>query len=919
MADSTTTNLASQVTAAKQLKSGDIIIYTGTIEGAEALKGKTEWLSVLGTKAEVLEETYGVLVHGVPVNRVNVNNQAQVIEQIKMENSCIIKGMDIKSWSNACKKRQEEQMKIKRALANRPGRHRTRDMCTENPEAQATSRNLQFNVGEFPRLAPQTQPSQELSGQPTSKRQRSPTWKVVEGTYPKRRSVATTKRSSKRVALGSADPNNPSGQSMDWLPQTSVGKDTPSATQEEQGNITPSATQDPVVLELDIIAIQEPWRNPHQNTTHNPAADYFHLVYMDSQNTRTCFFVNKKIPTAAWTARTHSPDVCSLRIDVGNDDLTQSQYIHIHNIYNPIQGLRGYGEALPLLRRELNNASGEEHLVLGDFNARHSLWTGREEYHIGRRDSEELLDILEEYRLDLLLPPGTCTWQSRGQETTLDLVFATEGVGQRVIECKVQPSFDFDSDHFPVSTILDTHIGQESTMPRRLWRETNIQTLRATLEREMPIAPSAGDPQEIDNLTNTIVRSINYAIDQSTPWSRPSPRSVTGFTRECKEAQMEARRLRRMAKRVRTEESWEQYRRARNRKARLIDKALKAAHRERVETASESIEGLWKIPACYGTAIWSPYESKHTTALNAIPNNWFDVGNELAELKESVSSSDPPASTLRMLGMYKGLKMVAGAFKATSTAALEIECYIKPIPQQLDKHLLDAAMRIQTSPLYQYIQKVRVPRRRRIAHLPWEKANWTWSPLEKVEHYLRTRIGQVPEQQLEPKQPYITAPWWKPPTVHIALDKKRGKEEHDSVVSRSRPTTLVLYTDGSCINDKVGASAVTADGSITHRSYLGRASEATVYAAELRGILSALQIAYKKDHKAVIVFTDNQAAIRSVANPDSQSGQYILLQIIWMIENLRSKGIEPEFHWVPAHIGIEGNERADKAAKKATG
>ncbi|CAD6441285.1 01699007-7bd9-4b1f-9e77-88f76fa21b8f-CDS [Sclerotinia trifoliorum] len=142
-------------------------------------------------------------------------------------------------------------MKIKRALANRPGRHRTRDMCTKNPEAQATSRNLQFNVGEPPRLAPQTKPSQELSGQPTSKRQRSQTWKVVEGTYPKRRSVATTKRSNKTVALGSADPNNPSGQSMDWLPQTSVGKDIPNATQEEQEDITPSATQSDTIIVYD--------------------------------------------------------------------------------------------------------------------------------------------------------------------------------------------------------------------------------------------------------------------------------------------------------------------------------------------------------------------------------------------------------------------------------------------------------------------------------------------------------------------------------------------------------------------------------------------------------------------------------------------------------------------------------------------
>jgi hypothetical protein len=38
-----------------------------------------------------------------------------------------------------------------------------------------------------------------------------------------------------------------------------------------------------------------------------------------------------------------------------------------------------------------------------------------------------------------------------------------------------------------------------------------------------------------------------------------------------------------------------------------------------------------------------------------------------------------------------------------------------------------------------------------------------------------------------------------------------------------------------------------------------------------------------------------------------------------MIETMRRKGIEAEFRWVPAYIGIEGNERADKAAKEATG
>lgn len=76
-------------------------------------------------------------------------------------------------------------------------------------------------------------------------------------------------------------------------------------------------------------------------------------------------------------------------------------------------------------------------------------------------------------------------------------------------------------------------------------------------------------------------------------------------------------------------------------------------------------------------------------------------------------------------------------------------------------------------------------------------------------------------------------------------------------MGRSRTSALVLYIDSSCINDKISTLAVTADGSITHWLYLGRASEVTVYAAELRGILSTLQITYQKDYKVVIIFTDN--------------------------------------------------------------
>ena len=92
-----------------------------------------------------------------------------------------------------------------------------------------------------------------------------------------------------------------------------------------------------------------------------------------------------------------------------------------------------------------------------------------------------------------------------------------------------------------------------------------------------------------------------------------------------------------------------------------------------------------------------------------------------------------------------------------------------------------------------------------------------------------------------------------------------------------------------------------------------------VYSAEL---VMALRFALHRPIntiKTVTMFTDNQAAIRSSSNLTGQSGQQILRYIVNSIDNLRRKDIEVELHWVPAHLDIEGNERADAAAKQATG
>ncbi|KAI9034763.1 ribonuclease H family protein [Aspergillus affinis] len=113
----------------------------------------------------------------------------------------------------------------------------------------------------------------------------------------------------------------------------------------------------------------------------------------------------------------------------------------------------------------------------------------------------------------------------------------------------------------------------------------------------------------------------------------------------------------------------------------------------------------------------------------------------------------------------------------------------------------------------------------------------------------------------------------------------------------------------------IGAAAVSIRAGKTARKYLGTELDSTVYVGELEGTRMALD---RAKPIPITVFSDSQAAIQAVRNPGRPSGQYALWAIYERIRTLRSEGLEDaELRWIPAHIGVEGNERADKAAKEA--
>lgn len=173
--------------------------------------------------------------------------------------------------------------------------------------------------------------------------------------------------------------------------------------------------------------------------------------------------------------------------------------------------------------------------------------------------------------------------------------------------------------------------------------------------------------------------------------------------------------------------------------------------------------------------------------------------------------------------------------------------------------------------------------------------------------------------RLEKRQQHIFPPWWIPPVIHIAESREAALEEHDKMVVG----TLRVYADGSKVKDHVAAAAVmqiTGEW-IVRTAYMGRSTTSNVYAAELRGIGLALELVLDQsaatgDLRKCTIYSDNQAAVRALADPKCSSGQYILADTVKALDELRGHGWEVRLCWIPAHSDVLGNEKADQAAKE---
>ena len=124
-----------------------------------------------------------------------------------------------------------------------------------------------------------------------------------------------------------------------------------------------------------------------------------------------------------------------------------------------------------------------------------------------------------------------------------------------------------------------------------------------------------------------------------------------------------------------------------------------------------------------------------------------------------------------------------------------------------------------------------------------------------------------------------------------------------------------IYTDGSKQEERVGAAAFFPDQpgeAVSARL----ADGSSIFSAELEGILMAIRKIKKMERrtKNFAIYIDSLSAVDAVKNKCYKNSR--LLKIYDLIRNIQSH-VYITFVWVPAHVGILGNESVDKIAKSA--
>lgn len=146
-----------------------------------------------------------------------------------------------------------------------------------------------------------------------------------------------------------------------------------------------------------------------------------------------------------------------------------------------------------------------------------------------------------------------------------------------------------------------------------------------------------------------------------------------------------------------------------------------------------------------------------------------------------------------------------------------------------------------------------------------------------------------------------------------ALSISSQKQLVLELISNKYNNFYQIYTDGSIINNLVGFGYYDTQEKLSYSSKLKTGF--TILNAEIVAIINAIEYANHKNIENLVIFTDSKNACTLLLN-FHKTDNFLITKLLNDIHKSNINNIH--IQWIPSHIGLIGNDRADQAAKLGT-
>ena len=273
------------------------------------------------------------------------------------------------------------------------------------------------------------------------------------------------------------------------------------------------------------------------------------------------------------------------------------------------------------------------------------------------------------------------------------------------------------------------------------------------------------------------------------------------------------------------------------------------------------------------------------------------------------------------------LRFISGALRSTPTAACEIHTNVEPM------HLRRQAAVVETTERYRRLDENHPNRQLTEAPRPTQRIKKTsiLSVADSLKDKYHLPDNREPLSIFDQEHPPNII--LKPPTIRTSLFEDINKKDSDVVYLMNTAQKTIdsypdewihVYTDGSAFKGIMNAgygSRVQFPDLTCEELYDACGAFSSNYEAEAKAIeatlhrLSDILTRREKEKNDIVIFSDAKSVLEALENDDSKDKTIRKLSRT-IGEVIADHSINITLQWIPGHINIQGNERADTLAKQ---